>query len=163
MKRINGTVTPSQSMGGSLQYYTVYAKSPMAYSDPSPNPMPSEEITRMVNIYNTGELVDQSQKNFEILFQSIGLRALPIISGEVVPVGDLTIVGAPRLTGEGFMWKFAVEQNSAFTDFDEMNPVGLLIKELDGVIISSGVRITTVSNSQSGTPLNMEFLRTDNL
>lgn len=163
MKRINGTITPSQSMGGSLQYYTLYAKSPMSFSDPSSNPPTNEEQARMINIYNTGELSDQSQKNFEILFQSIGLRAMPVISGEVISVEQLENSGAPSLEGEGFIWKFAVEQSSAFMDFDIMNPVGLLIKELDGVIISSGVRITTVPNSISGTPMNMEFIRVDNL
>lgn len=163
MKRINGSVTANQSLTGALQYYVVYAKSPMAFSDPNPNPDDEQELTRLINILNTGELVDQSQKNYEILFQSIGLRSMPIIVGDVAATPDLSMSGAPSLTGEGFVWKFAVEQNSAFEDFETMDPVGLLIKELDGVFISSGVRLTTMDGSYSGVEKNIEFTRMDNL
>lgn len=163
MKRINGSVTANQTLTGALQYYIVFAKSDMAFSSPQPNPSDEEELLRGINILNTGELVDQSQKNYEILFQSIGLRSMPIIVGEVVAVEDLTVAGSPTLSGEGFIWKFAVEQNSAFEDFETMDPVGLLVKELDGVFISSGVRITTTDSSYSGVEKNIEFVRMDNL
>jgi hypothetical protein len=81
------------------------------------------------------------------------------------PVSEQSMVaaGAPTLTGEGFVWKFALERGDVWTNFKTHDPVGLLVSDLDGVIIASGVRITTVDGSPSGIAKNMEFVRVSNL
>ena len=161
--RINGSVRADQSLSGSLQYYIVYMLSPSAFTIPDANPIPTEEYVRQMNVQVTGDLNDQSQKNFEILFQSIGLRAVPVIFSNPMPVEDLSAEGAPTLTGEGFVWKFACERSYLFHDYTDGNPVGLLVKELDGVIISSGVRVTTTDSHPSGTVKNIEFVSVEKL
>lgn len=165
-QRINGAAIGQQSLSGSLQYYVVYAASDNAVSDPNANPPPAEELIRGVNILTTGDITDQSQKNFEILLQSIGLRATPIIMNDPEPVADLSAEGATSLTGEGYIYKFAVERTFAFENFGPggtVSDVGLLVDELDGVVLPSGVRITTVDGSPSGFAKNIEFERKDEL
>lgn len=161
--RINGVISTQQSLSGSIEYYTVYAKSPLAYTVPASNPDVAEEQARKLNILTTGNVIDQSQKNFEILFQSIGLRAVPVISNDPVAVELLENEGSPTLTGEGYIWKFACERPDTFKDYATDNPVGLLVSELDGVLIDSGVRITTIDGSVSGEPKNIEFVCVKNL
>lgn len=158
MKRINGAVTGQQSVTGSLQYYIVYASSPLAFTDPNPNPAPEDEESRQVNIQVTGEIKDQSQKNFEIIFQAIGLRAVPSIMNDTEAVADLAAAGAPTLTGEGFVWKFALERENIFYDYANNNPVGLLISDLNGLVIDSGVQIIT-----EGAGINVEFASVNKL
>lgn len=164
--RINGAASAQQNLSGSLQYYIVYASSPNAFSDPDANPPPAEELTRLLNILVTGDIQDQSQKNFEILFQSVALRAVPVIMNDPIAVADLSVEGAPTLTGEGFVYKFSVERLSVFENFGPngtVGPVGLLVDELDGVVLDSGVRVTTVDGSPSGFAKNIEFARVDEL
>jgi len=163
--RIHGAASAQQHLTGELQFYVVYCTSPGAFSDPASNPPENEEEVRSINIMVTDEIQDQSQKNFEILYQSVGLRASPSIMNDPEAVVALqnAPVSAPTLTGEGYVWKFAVEHLDVWKDFRQDDPIGLLVKELDGVIIESGVRITTVDGSLSGTPKNMEFRRIDKL
>jgi hypothetical protein len=158
MKRINGAVTAQQSLTGSLQYYTLYASSPLSVSDPDPNPPENQELTRLLNIQTTGEIKDQSQKNFEIIFQAIGLRSVPSIMNDPEAVSDLSVAGAPTLTGEGFVWKFVTSQEKIFYDFSNDNPVGLLVSDLDGLVIDSGVQLVTTGGS-----INVEFTSMDKL
>lgn len=158
MRRINGAATAQQSLTGSIQYYVMYASSPLAFSDPDANPEGAEELSRLVNIQTTGEIRDQSQKNFEIIFQAIGLRAVPSIMNDPEAVEDLAAQGAPSLTGEGFIWKFAIEQDNIFYDYSNSNPVGLLISDLNGLVIDSGVQLITTGGS-----INVEFTSMDKL
>ena len=96
---------------------------------------------------------------------SIGLRAMPVILSDpaaVLELADYTL----ELSGEGFIWKFAVERGVQFynfTPYGTPGPVGLLVDDLDGVIIPSGVRITTVSGSASGWSKNIAFSRMDTI
>jgi hypothetical protein len=161
--RINGAASSMQDLTADLQYYVCYAESPGAFTDPNPNPPPDQEIARLVNIQVTGEILDQSQKNFEVLLMSIALRAMPVILQDPVAVLDLSVL-TPELSGEGFMWKFAVERGVQFfnfTPFGTPGPVGLLIDDLDGLPLPSGVRITTISGSPSGWAQNLAFYRMD--
>jgi hypothetical protein len=163
-QQVHGAATAMQDLTGSLQYYICYASSPGAFTDPNPEPPPSEEAYRLVNIQVTGSPFDQSQKNFEVLLMSIGLRAMPVILSDPVAIlqlADYTL----ELSGEGFMWKFAVERGVQFynfTPYGTPGPVGLLVDDLDGVIIPSGVRITTVDGSPSGWSKNVTFSRMEN-
>ncbi len=152
MRRINGAVSSQQSLTGSLQYYTLYASSPQAFTSPESNPAEVDELARQVNIQVTGEIQDQSQKNFEIIFQAIGLRAVPSIMNDTEAVAELADVGAPTLTGEGFVWKFACEIDNIFYDYTNDDPVGLLVEDLNGLVIDSGVQLIT-----QGAGINVEF------
>lgn len=162
-QRIHGAVTATQNLTADLQFYICYVSSPGAYTNPNPNPPAAEELSRLVNIRVTGNPLDQSQKNFEVFLMSIGLRAMPVVLSDpaaVLQLADYTI----ELSGEGYMWKFAVERGVQFfnfTPYGTPGPVGLLVDDLDGVILPSGVRITTVSGSPSGWAKNTVFNRGD--
>lgn len=157
--QIHGAATSMQNLTADLQSYVCYASSPGAFTDPNPNPPPSQELIRLVNIQVTGETLDESQKNFEILLMSIGLRAMPVVLANpiaVLELADYTL----ELSGEGFVWKFAVERGVQFfnfTPYGTPGPVGLLIDDIDGVVIPSGVRLTTVNGSPSGWAKNITF------
>lgn len=146
--RAHGTAAAAQSLTGIIHYYTVWAVSPGAFSNPN--------NATGVNIRVTGSIQDESQKSFELLIQSIGLRVLPIILNDPLPVAELANDGAPTLTGEGFVWRFASEQREAFAT--KTNPVGLLVDELNGIVIPNGTVLATSGGGQ-----NIEFERSDTL
>lgn len=144
--RAHGTAGAAQSITGVIHYYTVWVSSPNAFSDPN--------NATGVNIRVTGNIRDDSQKSFEILVQSIGLRVLPIILNDPLPVADLAAAGAPTLTGEGFVWRFASEQRDAFATAS--NPVGLLVAEMNGIVLPNGAVLAT-----TGVDTNIEFERSE--
>lgn len=164
-QRIHGAATSMQNLSADLQYYVCYASSPGAFTDPNPNPPENQEIPRLVNIQVTGSPLDQSQKNFEVLLMSIGLRAMPVVLSNpvaVIELADYTL----DLSGEGFIWKFAVERGVQFynfTPYGTPGPVGLLVDDLDGVILPSGVRVTTISGSPTGWSKNVAFSRMESI
>lgn len=164
-RQIHGAASAMQNLTADLQYYICYASSPGAFTDPNPNPPPNQEIPRLINIQVTGNPLDESQKNFEVLLMSIGLRAMPVVLSNpaaVLQLADYTY----DLSGEGFMWKFAVERGVQFynfTPYGTPGPVGLLVDDLDGVVLPSGVRVTTVNGSQSGWAQNISFVRADSI
>lgn len=163
--KIHGAATSMQNLTGDLQFYVCYASSPLCYSDPNPNPPTSQELTRLVNILVTGNTLDVSQKNFEVFLLSIGLRAMPVVLSDPLPVQELANY-TTELSGEGFVWKFAVERGVQFynfTPYGTPGPVGLLIDDLDGIILPSNVRITTVTGSPSGWSKNVVFEQMDGL
>lgn len=163
--KIHGAASAMQNLTADLQYYVCYAASPLCFTDPNPNPPVSEEVLRLVNIQVTNNPLDESQKNFEVFLMSIGLRAMPVILSDPLPVLELADY-TNELSGEGFVWKFAVERGVQFynfTPFGTAGPVGLLIDDLDGVIIPSTVRITTVTGSPSGWAQNVAFTRMETL
>lgn len=164
-QQIHGASTSMQNLTGDLQYYVCYASSPYAFTNPNSNPPPVEEIPRLVNILVTGNPLDESQKNFEVFLMSIGLRAMPVVLSNPVAVLELADY-TTELNGEGFVWKFAVERGAQFfnfTPYGTPGPVGLLIDDIDGVIISSGVRITTVSGSPTQWAKNTVFSRMESI
>lgn len=164
-QQIHGASSAMQNLTADLQYYVCYASSPGAFTDPNPNPPQSQELTRLVNIQVTNSPLDQSQKNFEVFLMSIGLRAMPVILSNPMPVLDLSDYTI-ELSGEGFIWKFAVERGVQFynfTPYGTPGPVGLLVDDLDGVILPSGVRVTTVNGSPSGWAKNIAFMRQETL
>lgn len=163
--KIHGSATAMQNLTADLQSYVCYAKSPGAFTDPNPNPPVSQELVRLLNIQVTGHPLDESQKNFEVLLMSIGLRAMPVILANPVPVIELADYTL-ELAGEGYIWKFAVERGVQFynfTPYGVSGPVGLLIDDLDGVIIPSGVRITTIDGSPTGWAKNIAFSKMETI
>lgn len=164
-EKVHGVATAAQCLSGDMQFFACYASSPGAFSDPDPMPTLVDDVVRLINIQVTGNIRDTSQRNFESLLLTIGLRATPVVFGNPRPVADLSAY-TPYLTGEGFVWKFAVERTNQFFNFTTLGtpgPTGLLIDELDGLIIPSGVRVTTVDGSASGWIRNIAFEILDSL
>ncbi len=163
--KIHGAASAMQNLTADLQYYVCFASSPGAFTDPNPNPPANQELTRLINIMVTGQPLDESQKNFEVLLMSIGLRAMPVVLQDPVAVLQLADF-THELSGEGYIWKFAVERGVQFfnfTPYGTPGPVGLLVDDIDGVILPSGVRVTTVQGSPSGWAQNISFSRMDQL
>lgn len=125
-----------------VHVYTVWCESPGAFSD--------KENAMGANIQATGNIRDESQKNFEVLVQSIGLRAMPLVIELPYVVEDLQKSGAPTLNGEGYVWKFAVEMAQAFENAN--GSVGLLVEEIGGIVLPNGTVLRTKSPNQ-----NIEF------
>ena len=148
VSKAHGVAGASQVVTGNLQYYTVWCESPDAFSDP--------DNATGINIRWTGNIADDTQKNFELIIQSIGLRAMPIILNNPLAVPDLTADGASTVTGEGFAWAFSVETSGAFATKE--SPVGLLVEELHGIVLLNGATLITSGGSQ-----NIEFERRDTL
>ena len=146
--KAHGQASADQVVTGSAQYYTVWCSSNNAFTDP--------DNATGVNIMVTGSILDGSQKNFEVLVQSIGLRTMPIILNNPLAVAALENEDAPTLTGEGFVWKFAVEFRGAFAN--DISGVGLLVDELNGIVLPNGTILDT-----TGGGLNIEFARQDEL
>ena len=148
VSKAHGVASASQVLTKSLEYYTVWCESPNAFSDPN--------NATGVNIRWTGNIADQTQKNFELIIQSIGLRAMPIILNNPLAVADLAADGASAVTGEGFVWVFSVETEGAFATKD--SPVGLLVEEMNGIVLLNGAILAT-----SGPGQNIEFEWRDTL
>ena len=146
--KTHGQASADQVLTGSAQYYTVWCSSTNAFTDP--------DNATGVNIRITDNIQDESQKNFEVLVQSIGLRVMPIILNNPIAVAALENNDAPTLTGEGFVWKFAAEYRNAFVT--ESSSVGLLVEELNGIVLPNGTILNT-----AGGGLNIEFSRQDEL
>lgn len=122
--------------------------SPMCHGRPHPNPPSSEEVIRAVNVLNTGSGCDQSQKNFELIMLSVGLAAHYSDVSDPEPVEDVSGLNND-MVGSGFVWYFTVESSGEVTT--------KLSQSADGVILTSGVRVTTGKNHRSGVPLNLSF------
>ena len=142
ISRTHGAASASQVLENNLQSYTIWCKSSDAYTNP-------EDATG-VNIQFTGDIADETQKNFEVIIQSVGLRAMPIILDEPVVVKDLAEDGAIKLNGEGFVWRFGVEQIGIFATKE--SDVGLLIEEIDNIVLPNGVVLKTAGHN-----MNIEF------
>lgn len=137
-----------ESLTGGIESYTVWCHSPNAFTNPN--------MATGVNVRITGDITDTSQKAFEILIQSISLRASPVILQEPVAVADVSANGAQTLSGEGFVWCFSTERKEQFILGND--PVGLLKIELSGIVLPNGTVIST-----SGALQNIEFFRKETL
>lgn len=143
-----GSAGTFQAVSGSLERYMVWCSAPNAVSDPA--------NATGLNILTTGDIRDATQKNFEILVQSIALRASPVILQEPTAVLLLEDNNAQVLTGEGFVWCFATERDEQF--LKDSNPVQLLIDDLNGIVLPTGAVVIT-----SGAQQNIEFMRQSTL
>lgn len=148
VSKAHGAASSSQALTGNLQFYTVWCEANNAFSDP--------DNATGINIRITGDIADETQKNFEVIVQSIGLRAMPIILNDPLAIPDLAADGASVVTGEGFVWQFSVEQEGVFAT--KTDNIGLLILELNGIVLPNGAVLSTSGGGQ-----NIEFSRQDNL
>lgn len=142
VSKVHGSASASQVLTDNLQPYTIWCKSSNAYTSP-------EDATG-INLKITGDIADETQKNFEVIIQSVGLRTMPIILSEPIAVKDLATDGASQLGGEGFVWRFGVEQDGIFAT--RHSDVGLLVEEIDNIVLPNGVVLKT-----SGHNINIEF------
>lgn len=137
-----------ESLTGGIESYTVWCLSPNSFSNP--------KLATGINVRITGDIRDTSQKAFEILIQSISLRATPVILQEPIAVADVSTSGSPTLNGEGFVWCFSTERREQFVS--ENDPVGLLKSELSGIVLPNGAVVHT-----AGALKNIEFARKETL
>lgn len=144
--KVYGAASNTQTLTGPVDFYKVYCKSPLCYSDPNPNPSENEKLGRLINIQVTKNIRDQSQKNFEIIVMAIGLRAVPDVILDPLAVNDLSKF-TTELVGEGFIWKFAMGRKNIFGS--DQNPTEILVNELDGIVLNNGVIIDTKTNNKN--------------
>ena len=145
--RVHGTASSMQSLTESIVYYKMFTLSSGAVADPL--------TATGVNIDVTGSIVDERQKNFEVIVQGIGLRAMPVIMNDPVAVANVATEGAVEIIGEGYVWKFAVERSDYFKNVGPngtISDVGHLIDEMNGLVLPNAVVLVT-----SGVTQNIEF------
>lgn len=127
----SGAMGSSEVVSGNIEFYSLFTK---------------------LDITQTGNYSDNSQKDFESVVQCIGLRAMPVVMNEPVELSGsgafvLENYGAPSLTGAGWIYKFAFEREGVHT-------ITTLTDELNGIVLNAGV-IDTKSS------INMEFTKQD--
>lgn len=147
VQKIHGAATAMQNLTENVTYYKVYTLSLGATTDPL--------TAGQVNIHQTGNIQDESQKNFEVLIQGIALRAMPVVMNAPVAVANVATEGATEISGEGYVWKFAVERFDYFNNEGPngtISPVGFLIDEINGIVLPNATVLIT-----SGVDQNIEF------
>jgi hypothetical protein len=127
----SGAIGSSEVVSGNIEFYTLFTK---------------------LDITQTGDYSDNSQKDFESVVQCIGLRAMPVVMNEPVELSGsgafvLENYGAPTLTGAGWIYKFAFEREGVHT-------ITTLTDELNGIVLNAG----TIDTKSS---VNMEFTKQD--
>ena len=129
MARIHGAASAGENLSGNINFYTLYVSG--------------------LDITTTGDVADQTQQNFDDVCNLINLVAQPVIMNNPISV-TLDQVGAPTLTGAGFIFKFAVEHGRIFER--DGDTVAILKEIFEGVVIDS----VTLSS-----PANIEFAMSD--
>ena len=129
MARIHGAASAGENLSGNINFYTLYVSG--------------------LDITTTGDVADQTQQNFDDVCNLINLVAQPVIMNNPISV-TLDQVGAPTLTGAGFIFKFAVEHGRIFERNGDT--VAILKEIFEGVLIDS----VTLSS-----PANIEFAMSD--
>ena len=127
----SGAMGSSEVVSGNIEFYTLFTT---------------------IDITRTGDFSNNTQKDFESVVQVIGLRAQPVVMNNPVQLNGsganvLENYGAPSLTGEGFIFKFAFEREG-------VHSVDTLKNELDGIVLNGG----TIDTKSS---VNMEFTKQD--
>jgi len=127
----SGAMSSMEVVTGDIEFFTLYTT---------------------IDITNTDDFGDNSQKDFESVVQVIGMRAMPIVMNNPVELDGtgnnlLENYGAPSMTGAGWIFKFATERPGAHT-------VETLVNEFDNIVLNGG----TVDTKNSK---NMEFTKQD--
>lgn len=129
MSRIHGAASASEHLTGNLNFYTLY-------------------ISDAVDITSTGDITDQSQQNFDDVVNLINLVAQPVLMNN--PISVVLDDYAPTITGNGYIFKFAVEHGHVFARNGDN--VAILAEIFGGVTID-GILLQVGSN--------IEFLMSD--
>ena len=128
-----GGARGAELLTGNIEYFTLYTS---------------------LNITASGDYRDDTQKDFDMIIQVIGMRAMPIIMNTPVRINGIGVnkmeaYGAPSITGRGWIFKFAFEREGVHT-------IDTLTTELNGIVLNDGV-IDTI------TDINVEFTKQDML
>ena len=128
-----GGARGAELLTGNIEYFTLYTS---------------------LNITASGDYRDDTQKDFDMIIQVIGMRAMPIIMNTPVRINGIgankmEAYGAPSITGKGWIFKFAFEREGVHT-------IDTLTTELNGIVLNDGV-IDTI------TDINVEFTKQDML
>ena len=113
----SGALDVTQVLTGSLEHFCLYTT---------------------LNITQTGDFRDATQKDLESIVQVIALRATPVILGRPQTHANLAAADAPTLSGPGWSMKFGFEREGAHT-------VETLSTELDYIVLNGGVLRTIES------------------
>jgi len=111
----SGALDATQVLTGSLEYFCLYTT---------------------INITQTGDFRDMTQKDLESFVQVIALRATPVLLGRPQQFSDLSDAGAPSLAGAGWKLGFGFERVGAHT-------LETLENEIDGIVLNGGIVRTT--------------------
>ena len=127
----SGAMGSSEVLSSNIEYYSLFTS---------------------LNISQTGDFADATQKDFESVVQVIGLRAQPVVMNSPVALNGagqnlLENYGAPSMTGAGWIFKFAFEREGVHT-------TTTLTDELDGIVLNGG----TIDTKNT---VNMEFTKQD--
>ena len=128
-----GGARGAELLTGNIEYFTLYTS---------------------LNITASGDYRYDTQKDFDMIIQVIGMRAMPIIMNTPVRINGIGVnkieaYGAPSITGKGWIFKFAFEREGVHT-------IETLTNELDGIVLNDGV-IDTKNT------VNVEFTKQDML
>ena len=128
-----GGAKGAELLTGDIEYFTLYT---------------------LLNITASGDYRDDTQKDFDMIIQVIGMRAMPIIMNTPVRINgiganQIEAYGAPSIKGRGWIFKFAFEREGVHT-------LDTLTTELNGIVLNAGV-IDTVN------AVNVEFTKQDML
>lgn len=123
----------AELLTGNLEYFTLYTS---------------------LDITASGDYRDNTQKDFDMVIQVIGLRAMPIIMNTPVKINGIAAqrieaYGSPTIVGKGWIFKFAFEREGVHT-------IETLTTELNGIVLNAGT-INTIDN------VNLEFTKQDML
>lgn len=123
----------AELLTGNIEYFTLYTS---------------------LDITASGDYREDSQKDFDMIIQVIGLRAMPIIMNTPVKINGIGAnkmesYGSPTITGKGWIFKFAFEREGVHT-------IDTLSQELDGIVLNAGVVDTFNA-------INVEFTKQDML
>ena len=130
MARIHGAAKAGENLSGNINFYTLYVKG--------------------LDITATGDVADQSQRNFDDVCNLINLVAQPVIMNNPLTV---TLDGLDQtLKGPGMIFKFAVEHGRIFErDGDSV----AILKEIFVGVAIDGVGLEPVTGS------NIQFTMSD--
>lgn len=123
----SGAMDATENLSADLEFFTLYTT---------------------IDITQTGNYGDNTQKDFESIMQVIGLRAQPVILSRPQARTALEDAGAPSLTGAGWTVNFVFEMAGVHT-------LDTLRDELDGIVLNGGTIDT------QGT-INLEFTKSNN-
>lgn len=131
---------PSESIGRNMDFYSIYTK---------------------FNIIPSGDYRDDSQVAYDMMVSLVSIRAQPVLNGVPYFVDDLEEEGSEVLTGEGYVWKFAVEHAEIFAKHDDNQNI------VDGVFhLKAAFDDVEINNEVvfiDGVEQNIEFKRFESL
>ena len=128
-----GGARGAELLTGNIEYFTLYTS---------------------LDITASGDYRDNTQKDFDMVIQVIGLRAMPIIMNTPVKINGIgaqriEAYGSPSIEGKGWIFKFAFEREG-------VHSIHTLTTELNGIVLNAGT-INTIDN------VNLEFTKQDML